>query len=302
MAWFDVHMNRLRPKILEALAKGAIEDRQSGRATGMLAERLEDEDAGYVSNALLAMEKNGEVVREVNGRRTYVIRLPRPDDDMEAIKREVEARVQVVAAQRTAGVQRKLAEKEKSARVLALVPDESVPAARGAVTEPPPSTSLMAPTGPPPSVSAAAGSPAPMGNESAQVHPSVPGTIARDNFDYGKLAGILLEKAIDAANTPVRNQRELADAVKRLGEQTEETQRLRRKERELQDIITALKSDNEHLRTRAQRAEENLNKMTGLKPLDHRREQELKELARTMAAKPGAYAGNVDRRPGEKYG
>lgn len=271
MAWFDAHLERLRPKILAALAETSVEDRHSGRATGILAERLEGEDAGYVSNALLEMERAGEVVREVKGRRTYMIRLPRPDDDMEAIRREVDARVELLVKQRMAGTERK---KAAEARVLALVPDEDHTDAHGA--------------GP-----ASVGSQRPPTPVPGRVHPSVPMSMPKGEIDLGMLASRLLEAAIDAANAPKRQQHELEQTVRRLGEQTEQTQRLRTKLREAEDLVVALQRDNDGLRARAQRAEENLNKMTGVRPLDQRREQELRELARTMQAKPGAYAGNV---------
>lgn len=107
----------------------------------------------------------------------------------------------------------------------------------------------------------------------------------------------LLKYVVDYAMQPPDEA--VADAQRRLGRMTEEVQRLRNKLREAQDVVGAQIAELAGLRSRAQTAEANVMRVTGRHPAaSESRERQLKELAAIMRARPGAYAGNVDRNGG----
>jgi hypothetical protein len=242
-------LQEVAPRIVELLSTGEVVE-ESGRATGIIADAL-DADPGYVAAALLSLEAEGQIVRRMQGKRTYAIRLTTDDDDREAIALAVALRREQELAVRAANKAATVGDGQREAAT-----SNSSPA----VVEPPP---------PPP--------PEP-----------------RRFIDHEALAAALLRQAIDAAMTPTRAVADLAETKLRLGEQTEECQRLRRQLREAQDLVAALKADTEGLRHRAQLAEANLQRAI-VAPLDVDRARELRDLERTMRTKPGAYAGNGER-------
>lgn len=251
-------MKKAAPLLLDVLKRtGTVRD-TTGRASDKLATM-----AGI--NRLLAietlklMERDGQIVRDIRGKRTFEIRLPKPGETPEQIRKRALDR----AAQPPSG---------RTPKPKAGTPTEAMVVAHMPPPAPPEPT-------PPPAPEPA--------TEIKIETTELAAALLRHVIDLANAPNRNEQQTAQLKRDYQTSQQRLGDAVA-------ETQRLRRQLREAQDLATALKDETEGLRQRAQLAEHNLKQALTAPPLDTERERQLRELTKVMQTKPGAYAGNTD--------
>jgi hypothetical protein len=269
--WMDRQALIIAPKIRAILADSVISD-PDGKVTQVLTDLIGGPSAGVVSQVLTRMECTGEIVREIRGKRTLSVRLTTDEDDRAEIAR--------VAIERGAASRDAIRASDDLKRAQGLPlrtrkPQDTPPT-------PQPAEAPIAPTAVPLQAD-------PPEAKVMTLHSPQP------SYDSQLVAAELLKLCIDAAMHPGHLEADLADARRRLANEMTEAQRLRQRLRSAEDLALAQREEIDGLRHRAQQAERNLREVAMAPPLDLARERELRGLARTMEAKPGAYAGNGEQ-------